>query len=208
MGTIWIEGNFVSGDWKFATRSGNYLSYDNFYNEYRQCVNNEILKVYDWILCDRENMSEDDIWKYIYKNQNYLIDEQYGMMVRGKCLWYNLCTPQIEKLKYLPFDYKQYVQPGEYSVLQMHKLWAYEDLLENRIKVMYHGSFENCKRDVLNYQLNNSPLETFIICGYNGIHYRCYNKIRAVKTTTRETVRGKLTVCKVNQYYWGAGIHI
>lgn len=207
MGTEWIEGSFISGDWNYVINSGNYIKFDRFNNKYRQCTNNEISKVLDWIFYDGENMSKDDIWKYIYKNQDYLYEERHGMMVIGKCLWYNLCTPQIEKLNYLPFDYKRYVQPREYSVLKMRKVWVFEDLLENRIEMIYHGSLENCKRNVLNCQLNNSPLETFIICGYNGIHYRCYNKIKTVKTTTRKTEIGKLTVCKVNKYYWGAGIH-
>lgn len=207
MGAVEVTRSFSSSDWErtlgklqeqamryYRDKNGNMVE-DCDYNNYSGDINT----IYNWKFVKMNDASENQIWNYLRSNMYYPnVDTGDGIVVEGITVGYDLYTPTFMKLKYLP-EYKKYInlRRGEYSVLKQTELG---------IRVVYAGDLEACK-EYVSTELYYETDKIYVICGNRGNHYKCYNLIKRVKSTSRENEVGKLKIKEVHNYYCAGMAH-
>ena len=211
MGATTIGGSFSSSDWRktidqlqdaerryFRDEQGNMVE-DIDYSNY----SGTILSIYSWSLIKMNNNSEKDINTEIWKENDDLefkhFDTGEGVVAEGPVVGYDLYTPTFATLSSLPFNFRQYInlKKGEYALLEYIKYWSDK----GEIRVLIQGDLEKCKIEA-SRNLYYDTDKVYVICGYRGRHYKCFNTVKRVKNTSKNSEYGKLKIKEVHNYYY------
>lgn len=207
MGATLINGSFSSSNWRETINQLQNEERRYHRDEYGNATEDvdytnysgTILSVHYWDLIKMHNSSEKEIQAEILKENDYEFkhfDTWEGIVAEGPLVGYDLYTPTFSKLESLPFNHKKYINinKGEYALLEYIKT-------RGEIQVLIQGDLDKCKKEA-STRLYSSTDRIYVICGNRGNHYKCFNTVRRVKSTTKQSEYGKLKIKEVHNYYY------